>query len=497
MNKKKAIVIGAGFGGLSSATDLAQAGFEVTLLEKNEMAGGRARVFEASGFTFDMGPSWYMMLEYFERFFQKHGHSTEDFYKTVLLDPSYRVTFEDGQVVEISADLEKNIELFESIEPGAGEKLRTYIAEAERKYHLSTNLVLNKSITKLSDFFSWDLLKQSRGLNVFENLDSYVRKFFKNEKLVQIIEYITLFLGSSPKQLPAVYSLMNYADFVGRVWYPMGGLGKVVAGFVRVCEERGVKMLFNQDVTKIKVVDGVAQGVYVGENFFEADVVVSNADYPFTEMSLLDKPWQTYGEKYWAKKKISPSAFVLYLGLNKKLAKVLHHNYFFKSDWGEHFKSVFESKAWVASPSFYLCVPSKTDPSVAPDGCENLFMLVPSAPGLSDDPEFRRAYRDNLIKLLEGLVGESIEGSIIYERIYSQSDYASDYHAYQGTALGMALNLMQTGFFRPHNRSKKVTNLFFAGQYTHPGCGMAPCIISGENAARDIAQIYGKPNQDI
>ena len=490
MQKKKAIVIGAGFGGLATAADLASYGFEVTLLEKNEMAGGRARVFQEKGFTFDMGPSWYMMLEYFERFFKKHGHSTEDFYKTILLDPSYRITYEDGTRLEISADLEKNIALFESIEKGAGDKLRQYLKEAERKYKMSTDLVLNKTVNSFFDFFSLDLLFKARGMHVFQNLDAYVRKFFKDEKLVQILEYITLFLGSSPKQLPAVYSLMNYADFVGRVWYPMGGMGKVVEGFVRVCEERGVKFVFNADVTKIKVVGGKAEGVYVGEDFYEAEVVVSNADYPFTETVLLDKEWQTYNEKYWETKKISPSAFILYIGLNKKLKNVRHHNYFFRDSWQDHFKSVFEKPEWEDKPSFYLCVPSISDPSVAPEGCENLFFLVPSAPGLADEKEFKKTYRDKMIKEIESLVGEEIGENIIYERIYSQSDFDRDYHAYKGTALGMALNLMQTGFFRPHSKSKKVKNLYFAGQYTHPGCGMAPCILSGENVARDIKTIY-------
>ncbi|MCX6747632.1 MAG: phytoene desaturase family protein [Candidatus Nomurabacteria bacterium] len=492
MKNKKVVVIGAGFGGLATAADLAQKGFEVLILEKNEMAGGRARVFKNSGFTFDMGPSWYMMLEYFERFFQKHGHKSEDFYKTILLDPSYRINYEDGTVVEISADLEKNIALFENIEKGAGQKLREYLKEAERKYHLSTELVLQKSVNNFFDFFSFDLLRKASGLNVFQNLDSYVRKFFKDEKLVQIIEYITLFLGSSPKQLPAVYSLMNYADFVGRVWYPLGGMGKVVEAFVKIAEEEGVKIIYNQDITKIKVENNQAVGVYAGETFYEADIVISNADYPFTETVLLDKEWQSYDEKYWQTKKISPSAFILYIGLNKKLKNARHHNYFFRKDWAKHFDSVFENPAWEDKPSYYLCVPSISDPSVAPEGHENLFFLVPAAPGLADDGAFRKEYRDKMMRELESLLGEKIEDNIVYERIYSQSDFEKDYHAHKGTALGMALSLMQTGFFRPHNKSKKVKNLFYAGQYTHPGCGMAPCIISGENVARDISKTYGK-----
>lgn len=492
MQKKKAIVIGAGFGGLATGADLASYGFEVTILEKNEMAGGRARVFRKEGFTFDMGPSWYMMLEYFERFFKKHGHTSADFYKTVLLDPSYRITYEDGTVVELSSELEKNIQLFESIEKGAGEKLKIYIKEAEKKYKLSTDLVLNKTVNNFFDFFSWDLLFKAKGLHVFENLDSYVRKFFKNEKLVQIIEYITLFLGSSPKHLPAVYSLMNYADFVGRVWYPIGGMGKVVEGFVKICEERGVKFVFNASVSKIQVSEGQAKGVFVGDVFYEADVVISNADYPFTETVLLEKEWQTYNQKYWDKKKISPSAFILYLGVNKKLKNIRHHNYYFRDSWETHFKSVFEKGEWEENPSFYLCAPSVTDSSVAPDGCENLFFLVPAAPGLLDQEDFRQSYRNKMIKEIEKLVGENISEHIIYERIYSQSDFDKDYNAFKGTALGMALNLTQTGFFRPHSKSKKVKNLFFAGQYTHPGCGMAPCILSGENVASDISKIYGK-----
>ncbi len=492
MQKKRVIIIGAGFGGLSSAASLAKAGYEVKVLEKNEMAGGRARVFKDQGFTFDMGPSWYMMLEYFEEFFNKYGHASKDFYETVLINPSYRIKYEDGQQVEISAELEKNIALFENIEKGAGDKLRAYLKEAERKYKLSTDLVLRKSVNNFFDFFSLSLLRKSFGLNVFENLDAYVRRHFKDEKLVQILEYITLFLGSSPKQLPAVYSLMNYADFVGRVWYPMGGMGKVVEAFVHVCKEQGVEFIFNQDVTKIEIQGGVTTGVFVGDKFYEADYVLSNADYPFTEINLIEKQYQTYGEDYWQQKKISPSAFLMYIGINKKLKNVRHHNYYFRSDWAKHFDAVFEKPAWEDDPSFYLCVPSVTDPSVAPEGCENLFFLVPAAPGLADDVAFKKQYRDKMIAELERYLGEDLETNIIFERIYTQSDFEKDYHAYKGTALGMALNLMQTGFFRPHSSSKKVKNLFYAGQYTHPGCGMAPCIISGENAAHDIIKYDAK-----
>lgn len=491
MKRKKAIVIGAGFGGLSVSAYLAKAGWDVLVLEKNESAGGRARVFKEKGFVFDMGPSWYMMLDYFESFFNYFGFKSKDFYETVLLSPSYRIKYESGEIFDISSNIDENVKLFNSVEAGAGDRLLQYLQDAKTKYELANKFVLNKSVNKFFDFFSLGLIANGLKLNIFTNFDRHVRNYFKDEKLVKIMEYITLFLGSAPNQLLSVYSLMNYVDFYGKVWYPMGGLGKVVDAFKKVCEFCGVKFVFNSPVRAIEVKNSTARGVWVNNEFFEADVIISNADYAFTEISLLEKTWQTYPKSYWEKKKLAPSAFIMYIGVNRKLESLAHHNYFFRNDWSSHFKSVFENPAWEENPNFYLCVPSKTDSSVAPQGCENLFLLIPVASNLKDDEVTRLDYRQKALNLLNDFIGCDISKNIIFERVYALNDFAYDYNAYKGTALGISLNFGQTGYFRPHTKSKKVKNLYYVGQYTHPGCGMAPCIISGKNVASDVLRDFG------
>ncbi len=490
METKKVIVIGAGFGGLATAADLAQKGFNVLILEKNEMAGGHARVFQDSGFTFDMGTSWCLMLEYCEKFFQKHGYKAEDFYKTISIDPSYRINYEDGRVVEISSDLEKNVAFFERIEKGAGQNLRKYLKEVERKYKISTKQVVQKKENKFSDLLSFDLLRNILGLNSFKDFDSYVRKFFKDERLVEIIEYTALFLGGNPKQLPAAYAFMNYADFVGQVSYPFGGVGRIVDAFVKIAEKEGVKIIFDNSVTKIKVEKGQASGVYAGDVFYEADIVVSNADYHFTDTVLLDKEWRTYDENTWKTKQISPSAFIIYLGLNKKLKNVRHHNYFFRKNLINDLDSHISVPTLEEKQYYYLGVPSISDASVAPLDHESLFFVMPTAPDLVDDQDLRKGYRDKMIKDLELLLRQKIEENIVFERIYSQSDFEKDYNDYKGTALGINLSLKKNDFSQ--NKSKKVKNLFFAGQHSQPGYGMAFSVISGENTARDIFEIYNK-----
>lgn len=492
METKKVIVIGAGFGGLATAADLAQKGFDVLILEKNKMAGGRARVFQDSGFTFDMNPSWCVMSEYFEKFFQKHGHKIEDFYKTILLDPSCRINYEDGRVVEISSDLEKNVAFFERIEKGAGQNLRKYLKSVERKYKVYTEQVLPKKENKFSKLFSFVFLRKVLGLNSFKDFDSYVRKFFKDERLVQIIEYTALFLGGDPKQLPAMYAFMNYADFVHQVWYPLGGVGRIVDAFVKIAEKEGVKIIFDTNVTKIKVEKGQALGVYAGDVFYEADIVISNTDYHFTDTVLLDKEWRTHNEDYWANKKISPSAFILYLGLNKKLKNVRHHNYFFRKNWINDSNSNLDATALEEKSYYYLGVPSVSDTSVAPLDYENLFFVMPTVKGFVNDSDSIKEHRDKMIKDLELLLRQKIEENIVFERIYSQSDFEKDYFAHNGTALGINLSLNKNDFSQNKNKSKKVKNLFFSGQYARPGYGMAFSVISGENTARDIYEIYNK-----
>lgn len=480
---KKAVVIGAGFAGLASACFLAKDGYEVTVVEKNKGLGGRARVFEAKGFRFDMGPSWYLMPEVFEHFFGVFGKKPEDYYSLKKLDPGYRMWFSEGEELDISADMTKNEKLFDGIEKDGGSKLRAYLADAKYKYETAMERFVRRSYNDWHNLLIPQLFIDGVRLRILENIEGHVNRYFESDKARKILEYSIVFLGGSPKNTPSLFSMISHTDFTQGVYYPMGGIGEVISGMVKLGKELGVKYVGGEEVTEIIVTDGKAVGVKTKNKVFEADVVVANGDYVHVETKLLEKQYQSYDEKYWESRIVAPSAFILYLGVKKKIKGLTHHNVFVQHDWKKHFDEIFEDPKWPTAPSYYVSCPSKTDPIVAPKGSENLFVLVPVASGLSEDEESKKAYRDMILSDLQERIGVEFEKDIVYEKIFSVSDFAADYNAYKGTALGLSHSFWQTAYFRPHQKSSKVSNLYFAGQFTHPGIGTQMALISGEIAA--------------
>lgn len=486
MNSQTAIVIGAGFGGLATAALLAKQGYSVTVLEKNEGPGGRASVWREQGFTFDLGPSWYLMRDVFNRFFGEFGKKDSDFFTVERLDPSYRIFFDSKTVIDISADVQKNIALFDSLEVGGGTKLAEYLVKARTIYESSMDAAVYTEVRSLLDFVRNPKLRQSgKDLPLLQSFDQYVSSYFSSETAKKILEYTIVFLGGSPKNTPAIYSLMAHVDFNLGVWFPKGGIGQVVKAIEDVGKELGVQYEYGCDVSRLEVVEGVVKKVHTSQGIFEADIVVSNADLVYSETRLLEKKYQTYPESYWKHKKIAPSAYVMYLGLNKKLPQLSHHTLFLQHDWMHHFEEIFNKPAWPDKPSYYVNCPSFTDESLAPPGCENIFILVPVAPGLDDSDEIREQYFSRILHDFEVTVGENISDSIIVKRIFSHRDFSARYNAYKGTALGLAHTLTQSSIFRPAHTSKKVSNLYYVGQYTNPGIGMPMCLISAMQL-RDI-----------
>lgn len=486
MRKKTVVIIGAGIGGLATAALLGKQGYSVTVLEKNSGIGGRARVWKKQGFTFDMGPSWYLMPDIFERFFREFGKTSADFYSLHHLNPHYRVFFNANEYVDIKKDIQQNLRLFEKMEKGSAEKVRQYLKEAETNYNAAVDHILYHNYTTFRDFLKPAIAKAGRKLNVLEKLHTYTNRFTKNERIKQILQYSIVFLGGSPKNTPAFYSIMSHIDFTLGVYYPMGGMYSFISALETLCKENKVQIKTNESVTRILIRDGKATGVKTKKNTYTADIIISNADYPFTETQLLDNKYQTYPEKYWKKRTIAPSAFLLYLGVKGKVKNLEHHNLFFANNWEDHFDQIFKHPAWPEKPSYYISCPSKTDSSVAPEGCENIFFLVPVPAGLKDDDRTRERYADKVLTHLEELIGEQFINRIMVKRIYSHRDFSVDYNAYQGTALGLAHTLRQTALFRPRIQSKKVKNLFYVGQYTQPGIGMPMCLISAELAAHEV-----------
>ncbi len=489
------IVVGAGFGGLAAAALLARDGFDVTVLEKNGQPGGRARVWREKGYAFDMGPSWYLMPDVFERFFAEFGREPGDFYDLIRIDPSYRIFFADGSTTDVSASLEDNLELFDSLEEGGGDKLREYLEKAERHYNLAMDELIYREYSSILDILSGRLVLEGFRMPLFGNIEGFIGKTFSSEKAKRILEYSIGFIGGSPSNTPALYYIMNHVDLKLGVWYPdEGGIGRVVQAIHDLAVENGVRFEFNTPVKKIDVLGRKARRVFTYNGEYKADLIVVNADYPHSELELLEEPYRSYDERYWEGRVIAPSALVLYVGVDKKLEALEHHNLYLAEDWETGFETLFDPKkaAWPKTPSYYVNVTSKTDSTVSPDGGETLFVLVPLAAGLEDTAELREKYYNKVMGHLEGLAGEPIIGREAVKRIYCVNDFRRDYNAYKGTALGLTHTLRQTALFRPSHHSRRVENLHYTGHYTHPGIGMPMAIISSQILCKTLAEKYMK-----
>ncbi len=490
MQPKKVIVIGAGFSGISVATSLAQQGYSVTVLEKNATSGGRARSFDQDGFVFDMGPSWYWMPDVFDRYFQKFNRKTSDYYQLTRLDPSYTVIFGEDDFMAVPAGIPALKVLFESLEPGSAAKLDDFLNQAAYKYQVGINELVYKPGRSLTEYLDTKLLAGILRLDVFQSMRAHVAKFFKHDKLVRLMEFPVLFLGALPEKTPALYSLMNYADMALGTWYPMGGMHKIIEGMVTLAEELGVTFKYDQPVQKIALENGRAKGVQTQKQYFEADIVVASADYNHVETSLLPEASRSYTPKYWRERVMAPSSLIFYLGINKRLKNLTHHNLFFDEDFGPHGTEIYTDPKWPAKPLFYVSVPSQTDSLVAPEGCENLFVLIPVAPGLVDTEAVREKYYNLVMDRLEKLTKQSIRENVVYKRSYAHNDFITDYHAFKGNAYGLANTLKQTAILKPGLKSKKVSNLFYTGQLTVPGPGVPPSLISGQVVADEIAKEF-------
>lgn len=475
--KKKITIIGSGFSALSAACYLAKKGHEVLVFEKNETIGGRARQLKKDGFTFDMGPSWYWMPDVFERFFNDFEKKTSDYYELIKLSPAYRVYFGVNEFIAIADNLDEIVSTFETIEKGSGKVLREFMSEAQSNYDIAIkDLVYRPGVSPL-ELVTVETTKKIG--QFFSNISRDVRRKFKDERLIQILEFPVLFLGAKPSDTPSFYSFMNYADFGLGTWHPKTGMFDVVRAMESLATELGVQFFVNSNIEKIIVENKTAKAIVVNGKRIESDLVLSGADYHHTE-TLLDAEHRMYSEQYWESRVFAPSSLLFYVGFNKKIENISHHALFFDTDFNQHAKDIYDEPKWPAEPLFYANFPSLTDKTAAPEGMESGFFLVPLAPGIDDSEELRELYFDKIIHRFEKLTQQSIKENIIFKESFCKNDFVEQYNSYKGNAYGMANTLLQTAFLRPKLKSKKVRNLYFTGQLTVPGPGVPPALISGK-----------------
>ncbi|MEC8679565.1 MAG: phytoene desaturase family protein [Bacteroidota bacterium] len=484
-NRKNICVIGSGFSGLSSATYLANQGHNVYVLEKNSKLGGRARQFSSKGFTFDMGPSWYWMPDVFEKYFNDFDKNIEDYLKLKRLDPSYRVFFDDGHI-DVPANYQELKDLFESMEEGSGENLDLFISQAEKKYKVGIQNLVYKPGLSIKEFIDKDTITGVFKLDIFKSMHSHIRKYFKNEKIIKLLEFPILFLGATPKNTPALYSLMNFADIKLGTWFPEGGMYKIVEAMVELAKEKGVKFYTSEEVKKFSYVDKKISHVITTKKTYDVDFVVCSADYQHFDQNILEQKYKNYSASYWDKRTLAPSSLLFYIGLDKKLKNISHHCLFFDKDFEKHAEEIYSTPRWPSEPLFYASFTSNSDETVAPKNHENMFLLIPIAPDLEDNRIIRERYFDLIISRLEKLTNQNIKDHIVYKKSYGIRDFKKDYHSFKGNAYGLANTLMQTAILKPSIKNKKLDNLYFCGQLTVPGPGVPPSLISGNVVAKEL-----------
>lgn len=486
---KRVAIIGSGFSGLSAAAYLAKAGHDVHVFEKHNQPGGRARQFSTEqGYVFDRGPSWYWMPDIIENFFTDFGCKTTDFFQLISLNPQFEMIFSDEKM-EVPESVEELKTVFEKIEKGAALQLEKFMQSAKVKYEVGMQDFVSKPCHSWLEFASPKIAKSALKLDLLTNFRTYVARYFKNKKLQTLMEFPVIFLGASPKNIPALYSLMNYGGYALGTHYPIGGFYQLVLGMKKVAEKQGANFHFNKTVERINAENDQVKSLTINGEIQRFDMVVASSDYHHTE-TLLSKEYRNYSEDYWQNRTFAPSSLIYYLGIEEKISNLKHHTLFFENDLDEHVDSIYGERKWPEKPLFYVCCPSKTDAGVAPTGKENLFLLMPLAIGINDEENVREKYLAEMLSRIEKHTGAvDLASKIAYKKSYCVSDFINDYNAYGGNAYGLANTLAQTAVLKPKINNKKLKNLYYTGQLTVPGPGVPPSIISGKIVANEINHI--------
>lgn len=487
----KVIIIGAGIGGIATANLLAKAGYSVSVYEKNSDVGGRAGILTVDGFRFDTGPSWYLMPEVFEHYFSLLDKDITKELDLVRLSPAYKVFFETKPPLTILSDIEQDAATFEMIEPGAGAALQRYVKDGEMIYRLSLKHFLYSNFSSPFDFLKRDIITRSLTLlrRAFTPIDTYVSNFVRDQRLKQILEYPMVFLGTSPFEAPAIYSLMSALDLKEGVFYPKGGMYTIIERLYAASKELGVTYYLNSPVKSINTKNRAVTGITLQNGqAVAADIVISNADLHHTETSLLSAEDQSYPATYWDKQKAGPSALLLYLGVKGTLPNLEHHNLIFVDEWKKNFTDIYTDKVTPIPASMYVCKPSTSDSTVAPEGHENIFILVPLPPDASVEASEIEHLANIYIEQFSRMTGiADFSERIVSRHLFGPDDFRTKFYAWQATALGPSHILKQSALFRTPNKSRKITNLYYVGGSTTPGIGLPMCLIGAELVYKRLA----------
>lgn len=475
----KTIVVGGGFGGLAASAMLAKQGQEVLLIEKNSTLGGRGRTYSSSGFTFDMGPSWYLMPDVFDNFFSTLGFNREDFYSIRRIDPSFQIV-SDGRKITIKPLMEENRETFDSLEPNGYCKFQKYLDECRELYKKTMSSLLYREFNGLKSMISPSVLKNAFGMKILSSMGKFNEKRFSSKEMQYITGFSAVFLGGDPSNIPAVYSMVNYSIFRHGVFYPEGGFGSVVNALVKAGKELGVQYVSGEEITAVKLEGNKMVSVSSSSGEYRGDAFLFNADYQYVEQNILPPDYRNYSSEYWMKKEVSPSALLAYVGILGKI-DLQHHTIIIDGGWDRHFRSIAGKEESIPENfSFYVSLRSKSDPEVSPEGCENMFILIPVSVGFKDTEENRNKFISMAIKRLENITDKAISDRILYKRSYCRTDFQKDYNSYLGSAFGLSQTLRQTAGMRPSMRNRKLENVFYVGQYAHPGIGVPMTLISAD-----------------
>lgn len=480
MDRVNIIIIGAGFGGLSAAAYLAKAGHSVTIFEKNSAPGGRAHTVYQDGFQFELGPSWYLMPDVFEEFFADFNHKPSDFYRLKQLVPSYRV-YDSGGAFTARPRPAASMD-FEQLEVGAGARLAQLLDETKKEYETVRRDILPLSGLSKSQYMKSSVLRLASDPKLLGSYHSRISKVVSHETLQHVLEFMVVFLGGSPRNIPALYGLLAHVDFGLGIWYPKGGFTAVAKAVEAVAKEQGVKIIYDAPVERLLVEKGRIKGVVVDGNEYAADRVVANADYHTVDTKLVPSEYRVFDDRRWDSKTLSPSAVLATIGV-KKHVDLEHHTLFFDTDWDGNFADAFDLHQINDKPLFYVCAPSKSDAGVAPDGCENIFILIPISGKADVSQSQAEQLAQNAIERIEERVGQSFQKDIIIKNVYGPDYFKETFNAFNGNAFGLAHTSLQSGPLRPPMRSPKLPGLYFTGQYTNPGTGVPLVLISGKVVA--------------